>query len=424
MSNRPAFLTIPLELRLQIYEIILEKRPVFQPDYYVCITAVCRQIRREILPVVFKGARHLKSLAHLSKWTSQGSPFLLKQVQKISLHISTESLSSFATVPERAPQVTENVPAAFTGEWWDLQYAERAGLPGPQHTEAPSSKKAVISKVLRTLRLSSKDSQKGPRKSSIASTWEALASIDQLKSLWILLNDATNSSRPKYDIEQQLVLDMVSAACPKMQDFTVFSNLLPLEYMRNFHGLRLLRFSGYSRSSPQEILEIFRSLPYLETIIIYRYPEFYDTTHAIARSALADSLCLTPEVLANMNPLKRFEILHMTPRVPSEHLTVPMIRALKEHRTTLGKLLIRSDRPVREGVLKEILSFVAASRITNLHVELIVPKRFESLDNMDTYFPPTAHHREVHMSKSELFSPDKELVCLKMKAYGLLGGNA
>jgi hypothetical protein len=65
-SIAPTFFTIPLEIRLQIYEIVLDKRLEFLPEYYLCITLVCRQIRREILSIAFRGARHLKSLARLS----------------------------------------------------------------------------------------------------------------------------------------------------------------------------------------------------------------------------------------------------------------------------------------------------------------------------------------------------------------------
>lgn len=83
-------------------------------------------------------------------------------------------------------------------------------------------------------------------------------------------------------------------------------------------------------------------VPRLDSIIIYRYPEFYGKDHAIVTSRLPEHLCFTAEVLESVQPLKRFQISHMTPRVCSENVKIPVLKASRAHRTSLRKLYIDS----------------------------------------------------------------------------------
>jgi hypothetical protein len=301
----------------------------------------------------------------------------------------------------------------LTAEWWETKYAEQFERPEPPPEQPFSFRRAAKRKLSNTIRFSSKTKAK---KSPIAAAWESLIAIGELKKIWILLNDHTGTPQPKYDIEQQLVLDMVAAAFPKMQEFTGFSNLLPLDYLRNFHDLRLLRFSGYSKSSPKETLDILRSFKYLDSIIIYRYPEYYDKDHAIITSNLPQYLSLTPEVLSKVKALKRFEISHMTSRVTSEHVTVPMVKALRAHKDSLRKLSIHSDLPVTGRYVEELLSFLAVSNISRLSIQLIIPKNMATLLHSDAVFPKNTRDREMKFSDTHQSLAARELIGVLLRA--------
>ena len=408
----PTFLELPFELRLQIYEIALDKRLGFQPKTYLCISAVCRQIRAEVLPVVFQDARYLRSLSHLSDWTLKGSRNLLKHVQNISLHVFMESLSSMTRFRPTC-QIAENHAQPQTAEWWEAKYAEQFKPPGAPLAQLFSFIEAAMSKMSNAFGFPTKGRLDN---NPICSTWNALTSIGELKKIWIVLKDETGAEYPKYDIEQQLVLNMVAAACPKMQEFTGFSNLLPLDYLQNFHDLRLLRFSGYSKSTAEETLGILRGFNKLDSIIVYRYPEHYDKDYAIFTSKLPLHLSFTPDVLSKVRPLKRFEISHMTSRVPSQHITVPILRALRDHKESLRTLSLHSDLPVDGEYLQELLNFINSSDLSNLSLQFTIPKKLESLMSSDAIFPKNTRHHERTFSKSHQSVAGRDFVRLFLRA--------
>ncbi|KAG0646342.1 hypothetical protein D0Z07_8423 [Hyphodiscus hymeniophilus] len=414
MSETPQILTLPAELRLRIYEIALDKRIPYHVKTYLSISAVCWQIRAEVLPILLKDDRYLKSLSHLASWASRGSPELLKHVSSITLHVNIESLSSMKSY--RTQFVTaQDFAQSHTPEWWEANYTQNFETHKPPKLQPLSFRTVAMSAIPKII------SSRFPRKiaantNPIASTWNALRAVGELRSIWILLKDQTDPECPKYDIEQQLVLDMVAAACPKMQAFTVFSNLLPLAYLRNFDDLRLLRFSGYSKATPDEILDILQSLKHLDSIIICRYPEYYDKDYGIATSGLSQYLSLTPAVLSKVSPLKRFEISHMTSRVPSEHITVPILKALRAHEKSLRSLSIHSDLPVDGEYLEELLSFILSSALLSLCLQLTIPKGLVFVINTTSVFPKSTRDRERKITDLGQFLAGRELVRVFVRA--------
>jgi hypothetical protein len=323
-----------------------------------------------------------------------------------------ESLSLMTTVRPTSP-IPTNHAKPFTAEWWEIQYQEQFDAPEPSVAQPFSFRKAAKSKLSKA--------NPFPRKtkivtSPIASTWNALTAIPELKKLWISLNDQSGAPVPRYDIEQQLVLDMTAAACSKIQEFTGFSNLLPLSYLRNFHDIRLLRFSGYSKSTPQETSDILRSLKHLDTIIIYRYPEYYDRDQAIITSELPRYLSFTPDVLERVQVLKRFEISHMTPRVPSQHVNIPILRALRAHKKSLRDLSIHSSYPVGEEYLEELLSFIQYSNLSSLSLQLDVPKKMVDLLSSDAVFPRNTCNRKRKFTDLNQPSASGKLLTVHVRA--------
>jgi hypothetical protein len=168
-------------------------------------------------------------------------------------------------------------------------------------------------------------------------------------------------------------------------------------FLAHFEDLRLLRFSGYSKSSPEETLSTLKSLNKLETIIIYRYPEMYPKQNGIDISSLHSYLSFTPEVLENLQPLKSIHFSHMTSRISSDHITVPMIHALRPHAESLRSLRIFTDFAVDGDVLLALLDFVASTKLKHLCLSMRIPRRFEKLD-VQKYLPITVSRKEVKLS--------------------------
>jgi hypothetical protein len=239
-------------------------------------------------------------------------------------------------------------------------------------------------------------------KDAVTAAWDSFRAINNVRKIWILFRSSNtwpNTNSNLLEKEQQLILNMIPAACPKMQEFTFFSisDLLPLSFLAHFEDLRLLRFSGYSKSSPKETLSILKSLNNLETIIIYRYPDVYPKDNAIDISSLHSYLSFAPEVLENLQPLKSIHFCHMTSRIPSDHITVPMIHALRPHAESLRSLRISTDFAVDGDVLLALLDFVASTKLKYLCLSMRIPRRFEKLD-VQKYLPSTLLRKEVKLT--------------------------
>ena len=123
----------------------------------------------------------------------------------------------------------------------------------------------------------------------------------------------------------------------------------------------------------------------------------YDGDNAIDASSLRSHLSLTPKVLENLHPLKSFQVSHMTSRIPSYHITVPMINALRPHAESLRSLQIQSDFAVDGDVLMALLDFIASTKLRRLRLRLRIPARFEKLET-HKYLPETLWPRDVMLS--------------------------
>lgn len=409
-SHLPAFLTLPYELRLEIYGLVLDQRLGYYPKSYLSISAVNRQIRQEALPLVLQNSRYFSSLGKLSDWTSRGDPVLLKQIQNVTVHIFEDSLIPIADA--LASNSKDDIRRARIGpRFWRTMSAPQFGRVNTRST----SRQSLRTRLLSALSLSPADIKiDSSNKDAIASAWDAFTAIKEVKKLWILFKDSTHpSSRRSFPVEQELILDIIATACQNVQEFTVFSDLVSFDYLGHFQDLRQLRFGGYSKSDPEETLKILKSLKKLDTLIIYRYPEGYDIDNNIVTSKLPEYLALTPHVIAQLNPLKHFQVSHMSSIIPSQHLNVPILQALRNHLPWLRIFQLSSDFPLTEDIVEELLDFLAESRITDLKIRVKVPKRFEEGDVM-SYFPKTCKNGEASTRNANV----ADLVHLAMTASG------
>ncbi|CZR58185.1 uncharacterized protein PAC_08076 [Phialocephala subalpina] len=408
-SHLPAFLTLPYELRLEIYGLVLDQRLGYFPRSYLSISSVNRQIRQEVLPLVLRNSRYFSSLEKLSDWASRGDPVLLKQIQNVTVHIFEDSLIPIADA--LASNSKDDLPRTRIGpRFWRTMSAPQVGRVNTK----PTGRQSLRTRLLSALSISPADIKTGSSKDSIASAWDAFAAIKDVKKLWILFKDSTHpSSRRSFPVEQELILDIIATTCHHVQEFTVFSELVSLDYLSHFQDLRLLRFGGYSKSDPEETLRILKSLKKLDTLIIYRYPEGYDIDNNITTSKLPQYLALTPHVIAQLNPLKHFQVSHMSSIIESQHINVPVLQALRNHLPWLRIFQLSSDFPLMEEIVEDLLEFLAESRITDLKIRVKIPKRFEEGDVV-SFFPKTCKNGEASTRNANV--PD--LVHLAMTASG------
>jgi hypothetical protein len=401
----PGLLTLPVELRLPIYRILLNKYNPHNTKAFLSISLVCHQIRDEILPLIFHDSIYFHSPEKLSKWTSRGDPRLLKLVDNISLHVFEEALVKLRnSLAESNEDPTEDFQS--TKDWLTIRK--------PSQVEIPVSNPVRLASFCRTMWSGSSKIIRGNTRSfhqtkdtvgekdAVTAAWDSFRAISNIRKIWILFRSSNTGSDRNSNLlekEQQLVLNMIPAACPKMQEFTFFSisNLLPLSFLAHFQDLRLLRFSGYSKSSPEETLSILKSLNNLEAIIIYRYPEMYPKDNTIDTSSVHSYISFAPEVLENLQPLKSIHFSHMTSRIPSDHITVPMIQALRPHAESLRSLRIFTDFAVDGDVLLALLDFVASTKLKHLCLSMRIPRRFEKLD-VQKYLPSTLSRKEVKLA--------------------------
>lgn len=402
-------LTIPAELRLQIYSLVLSQPERIQKSHRTSLLSVNRQIRQEVLHLILSKSRYFGTLKSLWEWTSDGRPELLQHVKDVSVSIFKGTLSP---PPDPVGVYRRNLtPEPGTGEWWEAQYVSQFGRPG-------SREATRWQKLQASLPQSFQHRVEAP-KHPMVSTWEAFRAISEVRRLWIHLQsfiDSAAARGSKYADEQQLILEMISSCCPKVEEFTVMSRHTSLQYLKNFPRLRRFHFSGYSRSTAEETLEIMKDLTRLEELVLYRYPHNNDDDQLNDGSNPKSYVSLQAEVLAGMNPLKVFRLWHMRSDNPSQHLTVHFIKALKIHQPTLRRLQIVSDRHVSGEVLEALLDFIVTSSVVDLEVKLKAPLSYASRtladENLQLLMPRTAKACRASFSRGI----DREYGDLKMMA--------
>ena len=394
-----SFLGLPVELRFPIYKLLFNRYDgIYKPN----ILLVCRQIRTEAIPLYLECTRYFSSLEKLIRWTSTGNPDLLCHVKDISIQllnnnpIDWDSLLSAAHEAAKEESMRDAEP--YSDAWWAAQFAMDAhtlpdiASPVSEQSQSPSFRTRLIPQHFKTVfRYKQLDpSTPNQGKSLIHQLWSALKAMDNVQSCWIKLSHED----PKIQPIIQLLLRMIPVAFPAIRNFSCFSPLVSMDFLHHFRDLRMLRFTGYSKSTPGELLKILRSLKSLDGISIYRYPEFDDREKGIVTADLPKHLSLTAEVIAGMKPLRSLQIWHMASGVASEHLTVPMIQAWENHRFSLRTLNVDTNQRLDKTVVLKLLDFVATSSLRNIHLRS--QGDLKPLD-ISEYIPSTAQYCDARL---------------------------
>ena len=387
VESKPSwFLAIPLEVRLTVYGIVIDKYP--PPS--LAILNVCKQIREEAFPVLLRDTKYFKRFEGFRKWIFEANPKLLEKIVDIDIRCKGDWLSAIADDLVRLEGADEL--RKITSRWWEAEHARH--MRGSEPVEASKDALSLPQRIVQVI-----SSLTHGEPSAIKTTWDGLSALPNVQKLWISLGRGRGGNeRRDFKIEQQLLLDVVPAAMPNMRSFTFFPSLISLRFLGGFTELRELRFTGYSTSTPEDTLIILRSLKRLHTLIVYRYPEFYDGDSSIVTAELPKYLSLTPDVISGLNPLRELVVYHMTSKIPSAHVTTSVVESLRlAHRESLQSLRLHSDHVIDEEVLRELLRLMSQTvHLRRLSLRLILNGHLENLD-IRPFLPATVGEFEGYV---------------------------
>ncbi|KAK2788319.1 hypothetical protein FQN53_003853 [Emmonsiellopsis sp. PD_33] len=417
----PGLLRLPVELRLQIYEIIFDRRQGYYLKTHLSILAVCQQIREEALPIIL-GLRHIiHDLPNFVGWVSQGKPRLLQYLRDVYLTADDKSwkvlLEQLDSIPPLKNEPIES--QGSTGDWWEREYvemikqhdAEKLGSIADNASKSPAQKPRLIRGLWTSLQAiqpvkrlmiplyrkypspdqESKSPAQEPR--LIRGLWTSLQAIQPVKRLMIhLYRKYPSPDQPakSRDIEQELFLNMVSTAIPSLEHLTLHTNLVDLDFLRNLQSLNYFQFSGYSLSNPDDTLGILRSLPNLKALNLQRYPRIYDRdNYSVPTSDLPNYLSITPMVIKGLNPLSIFKITHLDQSIPSPHMTLTFLKAvITTHRESLRSLSLFYDYRFALHEFYGILGLLSELLVEDLFFRFEVPK-LENTFDISPFLPST-----------------------------------
>ncbi|KAK2750297.1 hypothetical protein FQN55_002444 [Onygenales sp. PD_40] len=417
----PGLLRFPVELRLQIYEIIFDRRQGYYLKTHLSILAVCQQIREEALPIIL-GLRHIiHGLPNFVGWVSQGKPRLLQYLRDVYLTADDKSWKALLEQLDSIPPL-KNEPIesqGLTGDWWERQYvemikqhdAERSGSIADNASKSPAQEPRLIRRLRTSLQAiqpvkrlmihlyrkypspdqASKSPAQEPR--LIRGLWTSLQAIQPVKRLVIhLYRKYPSPDQPAKlpDIEQELFLNMVSTAIPSLEHLILHTNLVGLDFLRNIQSLNYFQFSGYSLSNPDDTLGILRSLPNLKALNLQRYPRIYDRdNYSVPTSDLPNYLSITPMVIKGLNPLSIFKITHLDQSIPSPHMTLTFLKAvITTHRESLRSLSLFYDYRFALHEFYGILGLLSELLVEDLFFRFEVPK-LENTFDISPFLPST-----------------------------------
>jgi hypothetical protein len=408
MSITPhsSFLALPVELRIEIYEELLDRNRPSHLYNYTAIIGVSHQIRTEAIEVLLKQPRHFSSLPRLAEWIAKAPSRLVPLVKDISIHLHNNSLLGFA---DCLSKYFSN-PAKMkpnTAEWWEYQYAsEVKAAPPCSYRPLPSGHKLLYASISQGFRLLTARRNEPPKKGSIAEAWTTLTALKGLRVLRISHGPSYPGSFPlRWDMELRLLHTMLAAACPHLQDLTYPSNPLPMTFLSSFPALRSLQFEGFSATSAADALPILQNLKQLDSLALYGFPSIYGfPSHHGNPSDPSDPPTIIPAVLEAMNPLRSFEIVHMSSLGISPYLTSEMIAAMGAHSDTLRQLKVHSGGVLGFDLLMELLMFVKSSQLSELYLAFYLPDDMEDID-IETHLPSTIKRWECHLRTSNVYRP-------------------
>jgi hypothetical protein len=251
----------------------------------------------------------IMSIDALIEWTSGPYAYLIPHVGNVILYISTVNELRQMSTPSFPGLLASSGPQV-----WSLRYQQlrdRQSEPNRIHPTGSTSSVHVSSSNYVPCGFVDK-------------LGVAMSTLSNLKTLHLIMNTSDSSS--DYSVEFQLVTEMVSSGVTNLRrlDLDQTPDPIPLDFLKNLRNLRHFRFCGYSKSTPEETIEIFQCLNRLESLEIY-------ATGPNNKGVP----CNTHEIIRQIPNLKTFLV---SQRGPKPFISVQMLEALHAHKESLRSL--------------------------------------------------------------------------------------
>ncbi|PGH27133.1 hypothetical protein AJ80_01089 [Polytolypa hystricis UAMH7299] len=209
-KQAPIFLSLPLEIRLQIYDVLRNPRGNPHHVSLLYLTCVCRQLRDENFPSLLPKNKCFRDRIKFTEWASRIDPKWLSYTKELSLNLKSNLGEEFhASVGEieraKKQSLREGLgpEAPGTGEWWEMKYLELLGKDIPTAEQAAAEEEEQeAGKELSTSTPGRRPCKPAEPPSSrpIPQLWDILCSLSRLRALKISLlhfvRDGPNGPNP------------------------------------------------------------------------------------------------------------------------------------------------------------------------------------------------------------------------------------
>ncbi|ORY17809.1 hypothetical protein BCR34DRAFT_9824 [Clohesyomyces aquaticus] len=361
-------LTLPLELREQIYKEVLTNH-LQGPE----LLRSCREIYDEAHKFLFQRPLLLRNLPALQRWLDQAPERHFPNVIEVILELPDVDLTRLLTSPS-----SSHTPSSPQVSVRDLYEQELEGL------------------------------------------YRGLKKLEQAKTLTI--KTLPDSQSFLYRDFVAKFLDRLGSVFPGLQHLTLEGNFhhQSLSFLSSIKELRHLSFDGYSSTSPTATAEILAGLPHLTSLSLFSHPALLTPTDHVHSSFTSNRQSVTGSVLRFMNPLGSLYLTETMRPASSTGIffTPEILSALHfSHNTSLTSLSICLSQVPDVEPLEALQEFLEGSSIRTLQLDW---PNFDPED-MDDLLPGGLAELWVRTeSKEKAF--DVLYQVIKSKEAGEMGG--
>jgi len=315
----PSFLGLPLELRQHIYEEMLQ----LPARDHISLLCVCKQTFNEGKDQFYRRPLNCNSQDALDLFALGHALETLQQIKTLNVRFQ-----------EVDPAMMQPALALLV-----------AGLP--------------IS------------SRQHPYFHEIEKVTRSLASMPTVRNLSILRPVDQLQNPPSRDFFES-ICSWVHENYRQLQSLSISVENNSLSFLRSLHNLRMLSFSGFSATQPEELLNILSQLGHLEELRIIGPPRGFHRRQRYGYRPRFVVQSFTDAVLHGMRPLKSLTICEVSVPTHDEpsFLTEDVLKALAmSHRDSLRELSVLSETPLDPSVDSLLRAFLTSTRtLTRLSV--------------------------------------------------------
>lgn len=343
-AGPPPFLELPLEIRRQIYETTLGLCLADQ----LSLLSTNHQVYDEGYDFVFRRPLTFSSRMHLQLFVNSHSPDVLGQVRSLRLRLGELEPSAMETYLRNA---IIGIPVSPSDHPYVLE------------------SEAMLS---------------------------CLRTMPNLKHFSLLPPRQRNRNPAPREFVQHLLAQMPQHT-RQLESLSISTDLKSLDFLTDISRLRFLQSSGCSDIDSPSATSVMSHMPCLQELAIIGPSTAFLRRQkcSLQKGAI---LAINPDVLSNMQPLKRLTIRDLSPPENPTFLTKDMLMAVFEtHRTSLQLLaLSSSSQPSAEvlGSLKAML--ISLSVLRDLQLEW--PE--VETDFFSEYLPPSLQSLTIAVQHS------------------------